>query len=494
MPDTKKITEFFKKLDEDPKENFRVFLVTLVGYLVLAVLIALGVKSGFLRFSLFVLMWIGAMVSSTAINETLFIKENRQNLLVEKEKEAEAIALTNKQQAEIRKENARKELEVRKAEQERIEKRESEQRKLEEGKFKTINEGVFKVDENKRQPRIKVTASPMVYSALISGKVMGWDFALSGLRAALSDPTPEALAAVEKVIAEFAGKEDITFYKLGGLRVFTGASIDSVCDEIIGLALNDHLLIDPAYSQSLIAGLGGNTKVSSDIMAQLSFNPKILFEYQLLGVQMQLSQLVKPKTEIFQTVENNREEGIQQANKTEDSGIVDHHEQLQSKTDSDSKTDSRNIQQLIKQLSDDADFTVRWKAGEQLKEIGVPAVSYLIEALQENKLRVGAIDALKGIGEPSVEPLVNVLSDPEWRTRFVVASALGYLKVKKAVPLLIELLNDPQPEVRRYSAEALGSIGDLQALQPLKDKLTNEESMLAISGIEEGLRRLQKSN
>lgn len=508
VPDLKNLKDIYKKLNENPKDNILVFIITLVGYLVFGVIIAVGVKSGFLRFVFYVIMWIGALVSSTVINEIIFIKLNRENLLIEKEKEEAAIALKNKQQAEMIKEKARKDEEARKAEKERIEKREAEQRRIAEEKLSTANSEALQELSAKRQPRIQATASPMIYSALISGQAMGWDYALSGLRAALSDPTPEALAALEKVIAEYAGKEDITFYKLGGMRVFTGDSVESVRDQILGLALTNHLLIDPAYTQSLIAGLGGNTRVSNDIMAQLAFNPKILFEYQMLGVHMQLSQLLKPgsttlqedqsprdeKTEAVQDENKKTTEEKQQAVEVEDSGVVDDLQASNIQNNADPKIDTENIKLLITQLSDDADFAVRWKAGEQLKEIGAPAISSLVEALQDNKLRVGAADALRGIGEPSVEPLINALSDPEWRVRFVVANTLGQLNAKKAVPSLIELLNDPQPEVRRYSAEALGSIGDPQALQPLKDRLTREDSMMAISGIEEGLRRLQKNN
>ena len=119
------------------------------------------------------------------------------------------------------------------------------------------------------------------------------NIALAALQKALYNPTPGALAAVEKAIADMAGNPNVTFYKLGGQRIYTQKSMYDAKEQIEGLALSGNLLQDPAYTQSLMAGLI-NPGISTLIMNELAMvRPKALFEYQLLGIQMQLSQLVQ---------------------------------------------------------------------------------------------------------------------------------------------------------------------------------------------------------
>ena len=142
----------------------------------------------------------------------------------------------------------------------------------------------------------------------------------------------------------------------------------------------------------------------------------------------------------------------------------------------------------IEKLSDHYDFQQRWKAEEELAAMGVAVIPSLIETLQDIDRRVSAANVLVRIGKASIDPLINCLADPDWRVRFISANALGKLKAVEAVDILINLLHDPRPEVRQYSAEALGMIGDRRALQPLKNRLQSEDSMLAIRGIEEALR------
>lgn len=136
-------------------------------------------------------------------------------------------------------------------------------------------------------------------------------------------------------------------------------------------------------------------------------------------------------------------------------------------------------------------FSKKFDAQNELGEMGEKVVPLLIEALQDIDQRVGAGGALEKIGKPAVKPLLNSLNDTEWRVRFVAAHTLGHIRAKEAVEPLIGLLYDPQPEVRKYAAEALGSIGDQRAEQPLRERLQYEDSMLAISGINEALSNLR---
>lgn len=149
----------------------------------------------------------------------------------------------------------------------------------------TITDPPSEENELKRQQRIQAQPDPKLLMMLKSGNQMG-------LKMALSNITPEALAALEETIALYSGNPDLTFYRLGGLRTHTDDSIQSAKETILDLALDGALLKDPAFSQSLIAGLGISAGVSELVMRQLAINPQWLYEYQLLGVQMQLAHLV----------------------------------------------------------------------------------------------------------------------------------------------------------------------------------------------------------
>lgn len=114
----------------------------------------------------------------------------------------------------------------------------------------------------------------------------------SALQEATGHPTAPALAAIEEAICRNNGNPDSVFYRIGGIHAFSSASIDAAKRELLDLAKKGTLLADPAYSQSLIARLG-NRMTSALIMRELAAtDPAALFEYQLLGVQMQVAQLV----------------------------------------------------------------------------------------------------------------------------------------------------------------------------------------------------------
>jgi HEAT repeat protein len=131
------------------------------------------------------------------------------------------------------------------------------------------------------------------------------------------------------------------------------------------------------------------------------------------------------------------------------------------------------LESLIKDLGS-KDKERRWKASEELAEIGKKALNQLLEALKSNNvdLRVGAAITLGKIGV--VEPLISALNDTEWEVRWAAATSLGNLRAKEAVDGLIALLKDEFWEVRRAAAIALGKIRDEKAAKPLAEALEAE--------------------
>jgi hypothetical protein len=113
---------------------------------------------------------------------------------------------------------------------------------------------------------------------------------VSALEDALRNPSKQSLAALEEAICRFNGNPQSVFYRIGGMRVHSTASIDSAKRELYALCASGRLLDDPAYAQSLIAGLdqATSTRFMQDLAAS---NPRMLFAYRLLGVQMQVAHL-----------------------------------------------------------------------------------------------------------------------------------------------------------------------------------------------------------
>ncbi len=144
------------------------------------------------------------------------------------------------------------------------------------------------IDNAKRRERVKTDPDEQLLTMLKSGDQRG-------LQIALNKRTSEALAALEETIALYSGNPDITFYRLGGQRVYTQDTAQSAKEQIMDMALSDTLLEDPAYTQSLIASLGSTSGANELIMSQLAARPQALYHYQLLGVQMQLAHLVGGK-------------------------------------------------------------------------------------------------------------------------------------------------------------------------------------------------------
>lgn len=285
IPQDIAINKFKRYAKEDSKENRQWLFAGLGIYLVCGVLILLGIKSGFLRFILFLIMWGSAIMTSEMVGFFVWHHFNKEWLAKEFEKDA---AEAEKQEA--KKLAAQRAAEQKKAAAEAKEKTaqqaaEREKAIAEEAKRRASSQPA-QAPLSKSLPRIQATPDPRLLMMLKNGDV-------TGLQMALSSRTPEALAAIEETIALYSGNPNPSFYRLGGQRIYTEQSTQSAKEEILDLALNGNLLQDPAHSQSLVAGLGTNPGISELIMRQLSvLNNQALYDYQLLGVQMQLAHLL----------------------------------------------------------------------------------------------------------------------------------------------------------------------------------------------------------
>lgn len=109
------------------------------------------------------------------------------------------------------------------------------------------------------------------------------------------------------------------------------------------------------------------------------------------------------------------------------------------------------------------------------------AVPQIITLLEHNssEVRSSAVDALAKIGDPSAGSFLLgrlELPDPDIGVRRMLLAALGAVRCREAIPLLIEYLHNPDPSQRGSTAWSLGAMQATEALAALQDALRNERS------------------
>ncbi|MHA2369549.1 MAG: HEAT repeat domain-containing protein, partial [Candidatus Hodarchaeales archaeon] len=141
----------------------------------------------------------------------------------------------------------------------------------------------------------------------------------------------------------------------------------------------------------------------------------------------------------------------------------------------------RAVPALISALANVAAADWLWEsADEALRKLGKPGVAPLIGLLtaENSRIRSVAVWALGVFGDGrAVDPLIERLAEDEEReVRKTAAEALGDLGECRAVEsLIVALTEDEEREVRESAAMALGAIGDNRATKPLIERLADEE-------------------
>lgn len=129
-----------------------------------------------------------------------------------------------------------------------------------------------------------------------------------------------------------------------------------------------------------------------------------------------------------------------------------------------------------------------------LVEIGERAVEPLLEALEDFRLRWGAIVALGDIGDArAIEHIIPLLNDVSPVNRGAAAIALGKIGDSRAVDPLIQVLtNEEGIIIRQFAIQAFGSIGDEKAVGPIKQALNNENESIR-KAAREALEKIKKT-
>ncbi len=127
----------------------------------------------------------------------------------------------------------------------------------------------------------------------------------------------------------------------------------------------------------------------------------------------------------------------------------------------------------------DANPAVRLRAARALAEAGVPVVMAIVsdDAVGE-RLRVEALKHLSLVlPRAEVGPVIVRSLDPELgQLRAEAGRLAGQLKIREAVPRLLDLLSAPSPADKRALLVALGRIGDARAEPAALAHLDDEDA------------------
>lgn len=134
-----------------------------------------------------------------------------------------------------------------------------------------------------------------------------------------------------------------------------------------------------------------------------------------------------------------------------------------------STSSTRAVNRVIDALSD-SNPNVRAAAvralGESSSERAVPHLMALLRD-DSSALRAQAASSLARLGQIAIPSLISALKDSKPSIRQLAASALGDVGSKDAVAPLIELVTTDQSGARPEAIEALGKIGDPAAIDPI---------------------------
>lgn len=134
--------------------------------------------------------------------------------------------------------------------------------------------------------------------------------------------------------------------------------------------------------------------------------------------------------------------------------------------------------------------------GWRHERIAVPHLITLLEH-ESSKVRSAAADALAKIGDPSAGKALLArleLPDPNIGVRRMLLAALGAVKCREAIPLLIEYLQNPDPSQRGSASWSLGIMHVNEALPALQDALQYERSQYPKERMIEAIRAIRTVN
>lgn len=268
----------YKNAAKDTVQSNRRWLIgSILAVCIGGGLLIFGVPYGFLRFILFVILWVGCIGAGQYLCYFIWRRNNEELALqlVKEDEEKRAQELAAQERAKAAAEQMRKEA------QERAEAEAARQR-AQRGIEPLQHEIPTSLPVSVARQRVEDLPDLMLAMRLMVGDE-------TALSEALARPTRNALAAIEEVIARNYICHLAVFYRNGGLLVATQSSIQETLERLMYLVKSHQLCVNPAWSQYLISQLGNNLANNFLMKINQSCEREDVFAFQLLGAEMQIA-------------------------------------------------------------------------------------------------------------------------------------------------------------------------------------------------------------
>lgn len=155
------------------------------------------------------------------------------------------------------------------------------------------------------------------------------------------------------------------------------------------------------------------------------------------------------------------------------------------------KQHARGVQAIVAELGD-SDVAVRvnavttlWGLSDRFTDSERPVAEQALRTSawsdEDSSVKANAVCALLGMGSPgAVDKALDLLGDPDWVARTLVASQLGRVDDPRVLDALLPLLHDEEGWVRQAAAGSLGQLGDVRALNPLRELVKRERKDVVV--------------
>ena len=264
----------YKNAAKDTVQSNRSWLIgSIAAVCISGALLLIGIPYSFLRFILFLLLWLGAIGAGQYL--CYFIWQSGNKDLVQ---QLAAEGIIQREQEKQAKEAA---VQRKKEEQERQEAIAAQQR-VQRGIEPLPQEIPDSLPVSVTRQRVEDMPDLMFAMRLMAGDE-------SALAEAFAHPTRNLLAAIEDVIARNYICYTAIFYRNGGLIVTTQSSIQEVQDRLMFLVKSHQLCVNPAWSQYLISQLGKDLANNFLMKINQSCEREDVFAFQLLIAEMQIA-------------------------------------------------------------------------------------------------------------------------------------------------------------------------------------------------------------
>lgn len=264
----------YKNAAKDTVQSNRRWLIgSIAAVCICGGLLLIGIPYGFLRFILFLLLWVGCIGAGQYLCYFIWQSGNKdlvQQLAAEgiiqreQEKQAKEAAAQRKKEAQER--------------QEAIAAQQRAQRGIE----PLPQEIPDSLPVSVTRQRVEDMPDLMFAMRLMAGDE-------SALAEALTHPTLNALAAIEEVIARNYICHLPIFYRNGGLLVSTQSSIHETQERLMFLVKSHQLCVNPAWTQYLISQLGKGPANDFLMKINQTCEREDVFAFQLLVAEMQIA-------------------------------------------------------------------------------------------------------------------------------------------------------------------------------------------------------------